>query len=66
MLLQTTRCDLRLTVSRYRSAHIWDLRFAGGSSRQTFDGKALVTCRLDVVGGSREMPKNLNLKVSIN
>ena len=24
---------LRLTVLRYPSAHVWDLRFAGGSSR---------------------------------
>ena len=32
-LLQTTNCGLRLTVSRYPSAHIWDLRFASGSLR---------------------------------
>ena len=29
-----TNCGLRITVSRYPSAHIWDLRLAGGSSRQ--------------------------------
>ena len=29
----TTNCGLRLTVSRYTSAHIRDLRFAGGSLR---------------------------------
>ena len=34
ILLQTTNCGLRLTVSRYPSAHIWDLRFAGGSLRR--------------------------------
>ena len=33
ILLQTTNCSLRLTVSRYPSAHIWDLKFAGVSSR---------------------------------
>ena len=31
ILLQTTNCGLRLTVSRYPSAHIWYLRFAGGN-----------------------------------
>ena len=33
MLLQTSNCGLRLTVSLYPSAHIWDFRFAGGSSQ---------------------------------
>ena len=33
ILLQTTNYGLRLTVSRYLSAHIWDLRFADDRSR---------------------------------
>ena len=33
ILLQTTNCGLPLMVSRYPSAHICDLRFAGSSSR---------------------------------
>ena len=32
-LLQTRNCGLRLTVSRYPSANIWDIRLAGGGSR---------------------------------
>ena len=28
-----SKLRLRLTVSRYPSCHVWDLRFAGGSSR---------------------------------
>ena len=32
--LRTTNCGLRLKVSRYLSTHIWDLRFADGSSRR--------------------------------
>ena len=36
ILLQTANCGLQLTVSRYPSAHISDLRFGGGSSLRSW------------------------------
>ena len=59
-----------LETLRLRFGHVTasnKLRFAvNGFTLPVCPYLALVTCRLDVVGGSREMPKNLNLKVSIN